>query len=122
MTVTMNQENDGPTITTLTGPVADQAALPGLLNRVRDIARGHSREPQRGGGLSGPATGRSTTGTTLSCRRCDTLSQGISTLRYVIQNLPSKQYLARLRIDVQRTDLPHRSHIWQAQPHRHTPQ
>jgi len=42
MTVTMNQENDGPTITTLTGPVADQAALPGLLNRVRDIARGHA--------------------------------------------------------------------------------
>ncbi len=37
MTVTVDKENDGPTLTTLTGPVADQAALHGLLNRVRDL-------------------------------------------------------------------------------------
>ena len=37
MTVTVECQEDGPTITTLTGAVPDQAALHGLLNRIRDL-------------------------------------------------------------------------------------
>ena len=37
MTVTVECQEDGPTITTLTGIVPDQAALHGLLNRIRDL-------------------------------------------------------------------------------------
>ena len=37
LTITVGKETSGPTITTLTGPVADQAALHGILNRVRDL-------------------------------------------------------------------------------------
>ena len=37
MTVTVECQEDGPTITTLTGTVPDQAALHGLLNRIRDL-------------------------------------------------------------------------------------
>ena len=35
--VDMPEENDGPPTTTITGPVLDQAALYGLLSRVRDL-------------------------------------------------------------------------------------
>lgn len=38
MTVTIECQKDGPTITTLTGTVPDQAALHGLLNRIRDLS------------------------------------------------------------------------------------
>ncbi len=37
MAVAIESDNDGPTITTLTGAVPDQAALHGLLNRIRDL-------------------------------------------------------------------------------------
>jgi hypothetical protein len=37
MTVAVEGSHDGPTITTLTGVVPDQAALHGLLNRIRDL-------------------------------------------------------------------------------------
>ena len=37
MTLTAECQKDGPTITTLTGTVPDQAALHGLLNRIRDL-------------------------------------------------------------------------------------
>jgi hypothetical protein len=37
MNIVVEKEPDGPTISTLTGPVADQAALHGILNRVRDL-------------------------------------------------------------------------------------
>jgi hypothetical protein len=37
MAVTIGGDGDGPTITTLTGAVTDQAALHGLLNRIRDL-------------------------------------------------------------------------------------
>ena len=38
MTVNIEQIAGGPTITTLTGIVQDQAALHGLLNRIRDLS------------------------------------------------------------------------------------
>ena len=37
MIVTVEYRKDGPTITTLTGIIPDQAALHGLLNRIRDL-------------------------------------------------------------------------------------
>ena len=37
MTVTFERASDGSPITTLTGPVADQAALRGILNRIWDL-------------------------------------------------------------------------------------
>jgi hypothetical protein len=37
MTVTFERASDGSAITTLTGPVADQAALRGILNRIWDL-------------------------------------------------------------------------------------
>jgi hypothetical protein len=37
MTVTFERASDGLPITTLTGPVADQAALRGILNRIWDL-------------------------------------------------------------------------------------
>ena len=37
MSVTVECQKDGPTITTLTGTVPDQAALHGLINRIRDL-------------------------------------------------------------------------------------
>ena len=36
-TVTVEPQKDGPTVTTLTGIIPDQAALHGLLNRIRDL-------------------------------------------------------------------------------------
>ncbi len=38
MTVDIEQIASGPTITILTGIVQDQAALHGLLNRIRDLS------------------------------------------------------------------------------------
>lgn len=35
--ITVERINDGPTITTLTGTVADQAALRGILTKVWDL-------------------------------------------------------------------------------------
>jgi hypothetical protein len=37
MTITVERGGDGPTITTLTGVVADQAALQGLLSRLYSL-------------------------------------------------------------------------------------
>lgn len=37
MTIATQSDEQGPTITTLTGAVADQAALHGLLSRIRDL-------------------------------------------------------------------------------------
>ena len=37
MNITVKREPDGPTVTILSGLVADQAALHGLLNRIRDL-------------------------------------------------------------------------------------
>lgn len=37
MDITVKHEPGGPTITILSGVVADQAALHGLLNRIRDL-------------------------------------------------------------------------------------
>jgi hypothetical protein len=37
MTVAFECANDGSPVTTLTGPVADQAALRGTLNRIWDL-------------------------------------------------------------------------------------
>ena len=37
VTVDTPEEDDGPTTTTIAGPVLDQAALYGLLSRVRDL-------------------------------------------------------------------------------------
>jgi hypothetical protein len=37
MTVAVKSGGDGPTITTLTGVIADQAALQGLLNRLYSL-------------------------------------------------------------------------------------
>jgi hypothetical protein len=37
MTVTFERASDGSAITTLTGRVADQAALRGILNRIWDL-------------------------------------------------------------------------------------
>jgi hypothetical protein len=37
MTATFERASDGLPITTLTGPVADQAALRGILNRIWDL-------------------------------------------------------------------------------------
>jgi hypothetical protein len=37
MEITSESQDDGPTLTLLTGVVADQAALYGLLTRVRDV-------------------------------------------------------------------------------------
>ncbi len=37
MTITLESEGDGPLVTTLTGVVADQAALQGLLRRLYSL-------------------------------------------------------------------------------------
>ncbi len=37
MTITVERENDGSTITTLTGALVDQAALQGLLRRLYSL-------------------------------------------------------------------------------------
>jgi hypothetical protein len=37
LSVTVTERDGGPTLTTLTGVVADQAALHGLLARIRDL-------------------------------------------------------------------------------------
>ena len=37
LTVTAAEAEGGPTLTTLTGQVVDQAALHGLLSRIRDL-------------------------------------------------------------------------------------
>ena len=37
MTITVERENDGPPVTTLTGVVADQAALQSLLRRLYSL-------------------------------------------------------------------------------------
>ena len=37
MTITVESEDDGPPVTTLTGGVADQAALQGLLRRLYSL-------------------------------------------------------------------------------------
>jgi hypothetical protein len=37
VTVIVDSNSDGPTLTTLTGTVADQAALHGLLDQIRDL-------------------------------------------------------------------------------------
>ena len=37
LTVAFGSANDGSTITTLVGPVADHAALRGILNRIWDL-------------------------------------------------------------------------------------
>ena len=37
MTITVESQDDGPSITTLTGVVADQAALQGLLHRLYSL-------------------------------------------------------------------------------------
>jgi hypothetical protein len=37
MDITVKNETSGPTVTILSGMVADQAALHGLLNRIRDL-------------------------------------------------------------------------------------
>lgn len=37
MAVAIEGDDDSPTTTTLTGAVSDQAALHGLLNRIRDL-------------------------------------------------------------------------------------
>jgi hypothetical protein len=37
MTITVEREGDGPPVTTLTGTVADQAALQGLLRRLYSL-------------------------------------------------------------------------------------
>jgi hypothetical protein len=37
LAVTVGLDGDGRPVTTLTGPVADQAALHGLLARIRDL-------------------------------------------------------------------------------------
>ena len=37
MSITVESGNDTPTITKLTGIVTDQAALHGLLNKIRDL-------------------------------------------------------------------------------------
>ena len=38
MDITVKSEAGGPTVTVLSGMVADQAALHGLLNRIRDLS------------------------------------------------------------------------------------
>ena len=38
MEITIKREADHPTVTVLSGVVADQAALHGLLNRIRDLS------------------------------------------------------------------------------------
>jgi hypothetical protein len=37
MNITVKQEADSPTVTILSGVIADQAALHGILNRIRDL-------------------------------------------------------------------------------------
>jgi hypothetical protein len=37
MSITLEQAEDGSTVTALTGSVLDQAALYGLINRIRDL-------------------------------------------------------------------------------------
>ncbi len=37
MSITFEQAEDGSTVTVLTGSVLDQAALYGLINRIRDL-------------------------------------------------------------------------------------
>jgi hypothetical protein len=38
MVITCKSQGDGPSITTLTGPVVDQAALRGLLSKIWDLS------------------------------------------------------------------------------------
>ena len=38
MSIMIEPAEDGSTVTVLTGPVADQAALYGLINRMRDLS------------------------------------------------------------------------------------
>jgi len=38
MNISVMSETDGPTVTVLSGLVTDQAALHGLLNRIRDLS------------------------------------------------------------------------------------
>ena len=38
MSISVMSETDGPTVTVLNGLVIDQAALHGLLNRIRDLS------------------------------------------------------------------------------------
>ena len=38
MNISVRSETDGPTVTVLSGLVADQSALHGLLNRIRDLS------------------------------------------------------------------------------------
>jgi hypothetical protein len=37
MTITFERQSDGSTVTTLTGVVVDQAALHGILSKIRDF-------------------------------------------------------------------------------------
>lgn len=37
MTITVEKRGDGSDVTTITGAVVDQAALHGVLNRIRDL-------------------------------------------------------------------------------------
>ena len=37
LALTFEHEPDGSTLTVLTGPIVDQAALHGILNRIRDL-------------------------------------------------------------------------------------
>ena len=37
MDITVKSDTSGPTVTTISGMVADQSALHGLLNRIRDL-------------------------------------------------------------------------------------
>jgi hypothetical protein len=37
MAITVERSDDHTTVTTLTGPVTDQAALHGILSRIRDL-------------------------------------------------------------------------------------
>jgi hypothetical protein len=38
MNISVRSDAEGPTVTVLNGPVIDQAALHGLLNRIRDLS------------------------------------------------------------------------------------
>ena len=52
--MTVTTEGDGTTV--LTGPVVDQSALHGLLQRVRDVGLPLISVVQVGTGRSGPST------------------------------------------------------------------